>query len=424
MSLPNLPVVLHNAGLVVRNRTARLVRRLRQQAQRLAKRVREAAKRARAAAYLWLARGRHAGSHARSGVVRTARYWRRVQLQTTPRLAREIAIRGELRAAARGRGPVIAGPWLSEVGYEALYWVPFLRWFCDRYRVHRSRVVVVSRGGVAGWYADIADHYVELLELMDVAEFAAANAARHRAGEQKQHAVGAFDRAILARLRARPGLESASLCHPSTMFRLLRGFWLGNESLEYVQEHMRYARMSADTRPAVELPPLPGDFVAVKFYTGRAIPDSPGTRQRLRALVGHLASRSPVVALDTGLALDEHEDYLFRDVGNVTSLAPWLTPRSNLGLQTAVIGRASRFVGTCGGLAWLAPFLGTDTVAVYADEDFLTPHLYAARQAYRAAAPARFSTLDLNALSAIGLEALDEERIARPPGSGAPAAAR
>jgi hypothetical protein len=404
MRLRNLPLIVRHLGPGVRNRAGKRLRMVRQFARQRIKGMREAAKRVRASLAGGLARGRDAGAHARSGVIRTARYWRRVQLQTTPRVAREMAVRRELRAAARGSGPIIVGPWLSEVGYEALYWVPFLRWFCDRYHVHRSRLVVVSRGGVSDWYRDIADRYVELLELMSVEAFAAANAGRQRGSEQKQHTIAAFDRAVLARVRERPGLGSAALCHPSAMFRLLRGFWLGNESLEYVQEHMRYARLVSGEGPCFDLPALPESFVAVKFYTGKAIPDSPVHRQRLRDLVARLAERSPIVALDTGIAIDDHEDYLFRDVANVISLARWSTPANNLGVQTAVIRRARQFVGTCGGLAWLAPFLGTDTVAVYADEDFLAPHLYAARQAYRAVGAARFSTLDLDVVSIVGLD--------------------
>ena len=50
--------------------------------------------------------------------------------------------------AAAGTKPVIAGPWLAEVGYEVLYWIPFLRWFCDAHRVPRERLIVLS---AAGW---------------------------------------------------------------------------------------------------------------------------------------------------------------------------------------------------------------------------------------------------------------------------------
>ena len=43
--------------------------------------------------------------------------------------------------------PIIVGPWLSEVGYEILYWVPFLRWVTNYRPFVRERLVIVSRGG-------------------------------------------------------------------------------------------------------------------------------------------------------------------------------------------------------------------------------------------------------------------------------------
>jgi hypothetical protein len=82
-----------------------------------------------------------------------------------------------------------------------------------------------------------------------------------------------------------------------------------------------------------------------------------------------------------------------------------MRPESNLGLQTEVIRRARRFVGTCGSLAWLAPMLGTDTLAVYSDDHLLTSHLYAARHAYGSMSAARFDVLDLNALEQTELAA-------------------
>jgi len=150
-----------------------------------------------------------------------------------------------------------------------------------------------------------------------------------------------------------------------------------------------------------ELPPLPDRFVAVKFYTGRALVDSPRHREMLRGLVERISRTSPIVTLNTHLALDEHDDYVFQDVPGVMTLDRWMTPQNNLGVQTEVIRRASRFVGTCGSLAWLAPMLGTDTLAVYADDHFLTPHLYAARHAYASMDAARFTAMDLALLDQI-----------------------
>jgi hypothetical protein len=314
------------------------------------------------------------------------------------------AVEREIAAAARGTAPIIAGPWLAEVGYEALYWVPFLRWFQDAYRVPPERLVVVSRGGVRDWYRGIASSYVDIFDHLTPAELAARNVARMAAeegGGRKQSAAGLLDEEILRAARRGAGVADGTVLHPSTMFRLFRHVWHGSLPFDFFWTRTRYAAMAPPPVPAPAV--LPPTFAAVKFYSGTALPATPENRALLRHAVERIASGMPVVVLDAGLAVDEHEDYTFAGLPNVTSARAWMTPANNLGMQTAVIARASLFVGTCGGLAWLAPFLGTSTVAVYADDRQLGPHLFVARQAGRRAGAAPFLPLDLRAVQSVGL---------------------
>jgi hypothetical protein len=349
-------------------------------------------------------RGRDAAQHAYAGVVRTSRYWDRLRDRAWPVVARDVAARRTLRSAMRGSDPIIVGPWLSEVGYEALYWVPFLRWFTRHYDVAPERVIAVSRGGVGAWYDGIATRYVEQFDLFSPHEFTERNDARRGEADQKQLGLSAFDREILARVCAALNLGSANVCHPSVMFQLMRQFWLGNDSLQSVLDYTEFEPITSAA--SVPLPQLPERFVAVKFYTGRALMDTPAHREQLRRLVERIGRRYPVVALNTNLSLDEHADYVFRDVPGVVTLDGCMTPQNNLAVQTEVIRRAERFIGTCGSLAWLAPMLGTDTLAVYADDHFLTPHLYAARHAYNSMEAARFTTMDLAVLDHIDVAEL------------------
>ncbi len=398
----SITIAAQNLARVVWNRTAKLYRRGRHWTLRRQKDMRETGKHARAQVKLGRERGRDAAQVAYSEAVRTSRYWERIRRRTWPAIARDVAARRALHAAAAGSGPILLGPWLSEVGYEALYWVPFVRWFTRQYDVDPSRVVAVSRGGVAPWYAGIASRYVEQFELFTPEEFAARNEARRGDADQKQLALSDFDQEILSRARARLGIDRAAVCHPSTMFQLMRQFWLGNDSLQSVLEYTEFESIAA--RAEVALPRLPDEFVAVKFYTGRALMDTPGHRQQLRQLVERIGRRQPIVALNTNLSLDEHADYVFQDVAGLITLDGSMTPQNNLAVQTEVIRRATRFVGTCGSLAWLAPMLGTDTLAVYADDHFLTPHLYAARHAYASMDAARFTPMDLAVLHNLDLE--------------------
>jgi hypothetical protein len=392
----SLSLVAQNLARVVWNRTAKLYRRGRRWTLRRRKDALESGKHARAQVKLVGDGGRDAAQNAYAGVVRTSRYWDRLRRRAWPAIARDVSARRALRVAAAGSGPIVLGPWLSEVGYEALYWVPFVRWFTRHYDVDPERVIALSRGGVSAWYGGIASRYVEQFELFTPQECAARNEARRGESDQKQLARSAFDEEILSRARARLGLGDAAVCHPSAMFGLLRQFWLGNDSLQYVLDYTDYAPIGAIAPAELPpLPPLPDRFVAVKFYTGRALMDTPGHRELLRGLVERISRKYPIVTLNTNLALDEHEDYVFQNIPGVITLDRWMTPQNNLGVQTEVIRRASRFVGTCGSLAWLAPMLGTDTLAVYADDHFLTPHLYAARHAYASMGAARFTAMDL-----------------------------
>jgi ADP-heptose:LPS heptosyltransferase len=258
-----------------------------------------------------------------------------------------------------------------------------------------DRLTILSRGGVEQWYADIAGRYVDLFDLLPPDELAAGNEtrqARDEAGGRKQSRRGELDDLLLR--RAAP--DSAAVLHPSLLFRLFRDVWQGNLPLDFLFTRADFMRLAKPPRPA--LAGLPSEYVAVKFYSGTATPDTPYTREALRRLVRDIAARTPVVVLDTGLAVDDHRDYAFGDIRGVQSARAWMTPRTNLGLQSAIVAHARYFVGTCGGLAWLAPFMGVPTVAVYADDALLRPHLTIARQAGAQVGAAEFASLDLRAL--------------------------
>lgn len=341
--------------------------------------------------------------------VRAARKRERAHEQLEfAREAREIE--GEIAALASGSAPIVAGPWLAEVGYEVLYWVPFLRWFQDVLRVSPQRLTVVSRGGVADWYRGIAGSYVDIFDHLTPTELATRNQARmatEEGGGRKQSAAGAFDAEILEAVGQGAG-RGARVLHPSAMFRMFRHVWHGSLPLDWLWSHTDYERLAPPPRPA--LPGLPREYVAMKLYTGTALPDSPAHRDALRALVRQAAEIAPVVSLDTGLPVDEHEDYLFADIAGVVSARSWMDARTNLGVQNAIAANARMFLGTCGGLAWLVPFFGVPTVAVYADDRQLTPHLMVARYAGRRVGAADFATLDLRALQKLGLPVLPAVR--------------
>lgn len=313
------------------------------------------------------------------------------------------AIERRLAEVAAGSGPIVVGPWLAEVGYEVLYWIPFLRWFQDAHGVPRERLIVVSRGGLDELYRPLAAGYVDLFDLLTPEQFAIANAERrtsHEGGGQKQSEAGAFDLELVTQARARLGAAAGPLLHPSLLFGLFRNVWYGNLPADVLWRHVRHVPITGLPQPALE--GLPDDFIAARIYAGPALSPTPQSVDVVRAVVARAARRAPVVLLDYDAAHDEHRDFDLGGLDGVIGVGARLRARDNLGTQLALIARSRWFLGTCGGLAWLAPFLGVPTVALYDDDRLIAPHLLVARQAGAQVKAAEFAPLDLRALARTG----------------------
>ncbi len=318
-----------------------------------------------------------------------------------------LAVEREIAEVASGAAPIIAGPWLAEVGYEVLYWIPFLRWFTDKHGILPSRLIVVSRGGVRHWYADLAATYVDMFDHMSPGHLGARNMTRQtreEQGGQKQTAAGALDQEILGVVRARLGVRDAKVCHPSLLFRLFRHVWYGNLPLDFFWTRTRYVRIPETPSNTDVVAGLPSTFATAKFYSGTALPLTDANQALVRALVGRVALTMPIVSLESDFGVDEHRDFDVAGIPNVLSARQWMTAATNLGMQSELVARSTFFLGTCGGLAWQAPFLGVPTTAVYADDQLLGAHLMIARQAGRSVGAAEFAPLDLRALRRVGLD--------------------
>jgi hypothetical protein len=306
---------------------------------------------------------------------------RAVRHGVSAQLARLRAARLErdLATVAAGSDTIVAGPWLGEVGFELLYWVPFLAWFADRFRVAPERLLVVSRGGTRSWYQPFAAGYREIFEYLTPENYRQRHDERVAAnGEQKQRRALAFEHELLRQLTS--DVHNRTMLHPSTMYGLFNAFWWGHVDESWVHRHACYRRLNP---PPVAAGVVPCDrYVAVKFYFNDCFPPTDENRAFVRATLERLAAAGPVVSLTTHLNLDDHGGIDARALG-VRGLPEHLDAKQNLELQSALVSRASQFVGTYGGFSYLAPFYGVPSTAYYSDPGgFSRRHLVMARSAF------------------------------------------
>ena len=281
-----------------------------------------------------------------------------------------------LEAVAAGTGPIVIGPWTGEVGFELLYWIPFVEWMRTRWSLDPAREAIVSRGGVNSWYGTPASRYVDAFSLISPEEFRSAT----NQEERKQRRRSALDERVVEAAKARLRLDDAEVLHPELMYRMFMPFWRDEAGFARLEQFTTFRRL---TPPLDALPAgLPSDYVAVRFYFSQCFPDTPGNRDFLRSVVASLAERGPVVVLNPGLRVDDHMDFVPAVAERVHTIADGLAAERNLAVQSAVIAGARAFVGTYGGYSYLAPFYGVPALAFYSERTFKLHHLHVAQRVF------------------------------------------
>jgi glycosyltransferase involved in cell wall biosynthesis len=297
------------------------------------------------------------------------------ELDQIPAAPRVAETNRELARIRTSDAPIVIGPWLSEVGYELLYWIPFLNWAIRQHQLDGRRLIVVSRGGAKPWYAHLNAEYIDVFDLITVDEYRRRNEQRWaELGHQKQSAISAMDRELIDRVTAKLRLPHADVLHPSLMYRLLSLYWFGKAGIGILDKHTDYRRFAAIEQPRA-IGDLPNDYVAVRFYFRPSFPDTPENRRFAAAVIRSINREHPVVLLNTGLNIDDHED-LQPGTGpgqGIFRVEHQMTPERNLEVQTEIISRARALVGTYGGLTYLAPYYGVPSVGFYSEETELVP---------------------------------------------------
>jgi hypothetical protein len=314
-------------------------------------------------------------------------------------------IRELVTLLGRSGKPIIAGPWLSETGFELLYWIPFLAWAKSYGNLTDDQLIVISRGGAAPWYRHLTSNYEDVLSFYTPDEFRRRNEERIQAqhGRLKHMHVSGFDSEIINRVIDKRGLSGAKLLHPSEMYRLFEHFWFQRAPVTIIEAFTNFS-----TLPALEPWPLrsrlPERYVAAKFYGNTALPDTPENRAFITWFLSELTQHIDVVLLNTSDRYDDHADFPSSLKGRIHTIEPMMRPEDNLTVQTHVIRNANAFVGTYGGFSYLAPLLGIDTLAFYSHPSgFRFDHLEVAKRVFSGLRCGAFVELDTRAIDVVKL---------------------
>ena len=231
------------------------------------------------------------------------------------------------------------------MGFELIYWVPFVRGRRDVWRSARAPVRRVTRRH--GFLAEASRLvYTDAFEFFSPDEF--------RAGTEeakKQRRVGSFDGELVRRVSAAHGFRRVDLLHPGMMYRLFMPFWKGLATMARVEKYASYARIDPVDDPVRR--ELPHDYVAARFYFSDCFPDTDTNRAFVTSTIESISRQMPVVLLNTPFAVDDHRDF-GSGSARVLTIGAHMPPVRNLAVQTAVIAGA-RASSALRGYSYLAP---------------------------------------------------------------------
>lgn len=273
------------------------------------------------------------------------------------------------RRLARSSRPILLGPWRSEVGFELLYWLPFLERFQKTYQIPRDRLIYLGRGGSAQWCDSSGK--ADLFEFLPVEAVRGLTIqASQQTGSIKQQDHPAWERHVCALAATSMGIKNYHVLSPSWMYQLLSPFWQGREPLSWLDRWCLHRQRLPVPALSPELKrSLPEQYLAMRWYARPTWPLQEALVLWTWKFVEAVASQMPVVLIQTDFHIDDHADFELGKIPNVFRLSDLTAsaPLNNLAIQSSVIAHAQGYIGTYGGMAQGAMRWGVPTLALYTE---------------------------------------------------------
>ena len=261
---------------------------------------------------------------------------------------------------------IILGPWVGDIRSEVLFWIPFLRWASESCGWDHNKLVTVSRGGAGEWYRDLAPRRVEALDYFGAEELARLDTDAVSSKKRRLQDRTGLDREILRVAKQEVGARRVKPLHPKVMYQLFSAAKAQPPDQETFRKFAIYRRFPEVPASGL-LEELPQDYVAVYFPFNSSFPDTMENRRFVDSVIERLKILPAIVFLNTNFA-DEGDCAPVLEAGDgVYHIDHLMRVNRKLALQSEVIDGARAFIGSDVDLAYVAPFLGVESIFFHSE---------------------------------------------------------
>ena len=262
-------------------------------------------------------------------------------------------------------GLAVVLPVFGEVAYETLYWLPYVR---RRLRAFRGTVVYFGRDGSESWSCNIAPRAAteirvnahDILPRDQVLDHMSSLWSKNGSWKQinRSDSSQLYD-ALIEYASASTSLQRVSTLYPEDMFGLVNNARRGQARAWQAKGAFSHRAMSAGS--ALPLSLLPPRFLTTRFYskTGLDIPRAMNDGTISSLLTKWNPEGLPILDVTPPEQFQDHVGVVAQEplVTNLFDLVSY-SSRQNLAMQSDAIARSERFLGSHGGIGYVAVSLG------------------------------------------------------------------
>jgi len=279
-----------------------------------------------------------------------------------------VNLRKELEEILDTSKTIVLGPYISDVGVEFTYWIPFLRWLIHTYKLDSRRIIAISRCGARLWYEDLGVEYLDISDLMDDSELAEYFRTITTGWNMKQFYLTVGEKEILKRAAQKAKIHDYSLIHPALMWNLFLPVWKRFLPLDFIYNYTAYEPFNHLCWNKKDTFGLPENYIVVKFSF---FPYFPQTRENLSfldELIRILARNFNVVSLHTDILVDRHKEFNY-DANGLYEIRDKVNYKNILEIQTKIMSNAALCLGVLGNIISFAPYLNVKTLSIYSNRE-------------------------------------------------------
>ena len=278
---------------------------------------------------------------------------------------------------------LIIGPWHSEIGYELLYWIPYISKRISNIFKKYKRIIVISRGGVKCWYdwIDGAEYY----NIEDVEPDLLKKIFKDRKdGEfKKKMSFGKYERKIIKSVckKVTLNIDDCDIIDPSFMYLSIWSYLSKEKGIKsligILQKNFKFNKKSSKEIELNNLKP----YIAIKIYSNSCFQIKDVTnfyeKKILKILEAISLLNVNLIVLDFD-AKDDHTQFDFKKkiFSNIklkyfNNLYPNINFNKNVNIQNDIVKSSLFLLSSYGGFSYLPQMHNLKSLSISNEGDHI-----------------------------------------------------